>query len=54
MAKKTYDMRLTRLVNVMCCNDDRFLPGIRDVNQMIPNTLSNNWIDTNGRLVQNQ
>lgn len=52
--RMAYDVSLARFFNIMCSKDDRLFSGVCNINQMIPNALSNDWIDANGWLVQNQ
>lgn len=47
-------MRLSRLFDVMCCNDHGSLATAGNVYQMIPDTLTQHGINTNGGFVQNQ
>lgn len=47
-------MRLSCLLDIMCSYDHRLLARLRDVHQMIPDALAQQWIDTHRWFVQNQ
>lgn len=49
-----YRVRLSGFFDIMCRDDDGLLASFCDMNQMIPYTLSEKWIDANCRLVENQ
>lgn len=49
-----YRVRLSCLLNVMCCYDHRLLSRFGNVHQVIPNALTQQWIHAHGRLVQNE
>lgn len=47
-------MRLSGLLNVMRCDDNRFLTRLRNLHQVIPNTLTQQRIHSDRRFVQNE
>jgi len=47
-------MRLSRLFNIMCRDDDRLLARLCDVHQMVPDALTQQWIHAHSGLIQDQ
>lgn len=51
---ETDNTSLPRFLDVMCRNDDRLFAILGYVNQMVPDTLTKDWVDADRRLVQDQ